>query len=253
MPIGVIVNSLAIAIGGFIGAKWGSRLSAEFKEKLNLIFGVCAMGIGISSIVLMENLPAVILSLILGTIVGILIRLGTRLEHAGARLAKLFPGQGSDTALLVTTVVLFCASGTGVYGSIVSGMSGDHSILLAKSILDLFTAMIFACSLGTVVSAIAIPQFIIFFLLFLLARVILPLTTPAMIMITATVTTTAMSMIMCTAMMTTTIATAMSMIILTITMSIPTAIPTRMSTEIWRTSDRSSISLICRRLCAAMS
>ena len=181
MPIGVIVNSLAIAIGGFIGAKWGSRLSAEFKEKLNLIFGVCAMGIGISSIVLMENLPAVILSLILGTIVGILIRLGTRLEHAGARLAKLFPGQGSDTALLVTTVVLFCASGTGVYGSIVSGMSGDHSILLAKSILDLFTAMIFACSLGTVVSAIAIPQFIIFFLLFLLARVILPLTTPAMI------------------------------------------------------------------------
>ena len=181
MPIGVIVNSLAIAIGGFIGAKWGSRLSAEFKEKLNLIFGVCAMGIGISSIVLMENLPAVILSLILGTIVGILIRLGTRLEHAGARLAKLFPGQGSDTALLVTTVVLFCASGTGVYGSIVSGMNGDHSILLAKSILDLFTAMIFACSLGTVVSAIAIPQFIIFFLLFLLARVILPLTTPAMI------------------------------------------------------------------------
>ena len=50
MPIGVIVNSLAIAIGGFIGAKWGSRVSTEFKEKLNLIFGVCAMGIGIGSI-----------------------------------------------------------------------------------------------------------------------------------------------------------------------------------------------------------
>lgn len=48
---------------------------------------------------------------------------------------------------LVTIIVLFCASGTGIYGSIVSGMSGDHSVLISKSILDLFTAAIFACSL----------------------------------------------------------------------------------------------------------
>ena len=43
---------------------------------------------------------------------------------------------------LVTVIVLFCASGTGIYGSIVSGMTGDNSILIAKSVLDLFTAMI---------------------------------------------------------------------------------------------------------------
>ncbi len=94
-------------------------------------------------------------------------------------------------------------------------------------------------------------------------------TVMSMITITAMMTmTTVTTMIMCTAMMTTTtamttvtamttitkvmtIVTVMSMIILTITMvSIPTVIPIRMSTEIWRTSDRSSISLICRRLCA---
>lgn len=84
-------------------------------------------------------------------------------------------------ATLITVIVLFCASGTGIYGSLVSGMDGDHSVLIAKSILDLFTAMIFACSLGMVVAAIAVPQFVIFFLLFLLAGVIYPLTTPAMI------------------------------------------------------------------------
>ena len=183
MPIGVIVNTLSIAVGGVAGAIWGSKLSQEFKEKLNQIFGVCAMGIGITSIVLLQNLPAVILSLILGTIVGIVTHLGMWLECGGKRMASLFPSKGGsqDTALLVTTIVLFCASGSGIYGSIVSGISGDHSILLAKSILDLFTAMIFACSLGMVVSAIAIPQFIIFLLLFLLAKVIFPLTTPAMI------------------------------------------------------------------------
>ena len=60
-------------------------------------------------------------------------------------------------------------------------MSGDHSILIAKSILDLFTAMIFACTLGMVVSAIAVPQFVIFLILFLCAGLIFPLTTPDMI------------------------------------------------------------------------
>ena len=147
------------------------------------MFGICALGIGISSIVLMANLPAVILSLILGTILGTVLHLGERISRGGAAMARLFPQKegNQDTALLVTTIVLFCASGSGIFGSIVSGISGDHSILLAKSILDLFTAMIFACSLGMVVSAVAIPQFVIFMALFLLAKVIYPLTTPAMI------------------------------------------------------------------------
>ena len=59
--------------------------------------------------------------------------------------------------------------GTGIYGSLESGMTGDASILISKSILDFFTAMIFSCSLGYIVSMIAIPQFIVFFLLFVSA------------------------------------------------------------------------------------
>ncbi len=182
MPIGVICNVLAVALGGVIGTFGGQRLSKEFKQKLNLIFGICSMGIGISAIVLMQNMPAVILSLILGTILGIVTHLGQRIEDGGKRLAKLIPGQGeTDNALLVTAIVLFCASGTGIYGSIVSGMSGDHSILIAKSILDIFTAMIFACSLGTVTSLVAIPQAIIFLVLFFCAKLVFPLTTPIMV------------------------------------------------------------------------
>lgn len=57
MLIGVICNMLAVAIGRIIGSLAGSKLSQEFKEKLNLIFGICSMGIGISSIVLMQNMP----------------------------------------------------------------------------------------------------------------------------------------------------------------------------------------------------
>ena len=84
MPIGVICNVLAVALGGVIGAVGGKRLSEEFKQKLNLIFGICSMGIGISSIVLMQNMPAVILALILGTVIGILTHLGQRIENGAS-------------------------------------------------------------------------------------------------------------------------------------------------------------------------
>ncbi len=182
MPVGVICNVLAVVLGGIIGTMGSKKLSEEFKQKLNLIFGICAMGIGISSIVLMQNMPAVILALILGTILGIVTHLGQHIEKGSIKLAKLIPGQSeTDNTLLVTTIVLFCASGTGIYGTIISGMSGDHSILIAKSILDLFTAMIFACSLGIITSLVAVPQAVIFLLLFFGAKLIFPLTTPAMV------------------------------------------------------------------------
>ena len=70
MPIGEILDVLSVFTGGIIGSLAGKRLSGEFKEKITLIFGVCAMAIGLSSIVLMENLPAVILALIIGTTTG---------------------------------------------------------------------------------------------------------------------------------------------------------------------------------------
>ncbi len=190
MPTGIIINTIAIAAGGVLGAAIGEKIPGEFKEKLNMIFGACAMSMGIASIVLMVNMPAVIFAVILGTVFGMAVHLGDKINKAAggmqAVIGKFIKTSGSMPeeefmATLITVIVLFCASGTGIYGSLVSGMDGDHSVLIAKSILDLFTAMIFACSLDMVVAAIAVPQFVIFFLLFLLAGVIYPLTTPAMI------------------------------------------------------------------------
>lgn len=191
MPIGVILNALSIIVGGVIGAFAGHKLSPKFKEDINMIFGVCSMGMGISTIVLMENMPAVIFSIIIGTAFGLLIHLGEKINTVAGGMQKMVSKfvknhntEVSETefmATLVTVIVLFCASGTGIYGSIISGMTGDHSILIAKSILDLFTALIFACTLGMVVSVIAVPQIVIFLLLFFCAGRIYPLTTPEMI------------------------------------------------------------------------
>lgn len=178
MPIGVIADALAVLLGGLCGALIGRKWKDGCKEQLNLVFGGCSMAMGIVSIVLMEQMPAVVLAIILGSIVGLALKLGQRINSLAVRLLR---AEDERSARLVTAVVLFCASGTGIYGSLLAGFNGDHSVLLAKTILDFFTAMIFACSLGAVVSLIALPQFVVFLALFLLAGVIYPLTTPTMI------------------------------------------------------------------------
>ena len=203
MPVGVIVNSLSVLCGGIVGALLGEKIPLKLRNSLPLIFGVASMGMGVNSIVKMHTLPAVVLALIIGTAVGELMGLETIIAKVASKakgpVEKLFSGNKkkelaevaitstsgvSQTEFMekfVSMVVLFCASGTGVFGALNSGMTGDHTILFAKSILDFFTAGIFATTLGFLIATIAIPQFCVLLLLFFSATFIMPLTTPAML------------------------------------------------------------------------
>ena len=191
MPVGIFINALSVAIGGVVGALFGHKLPTRINSELTKIFGVCSMGMGVSSIGLMKNIPAVIFAVIIGTAFGLAVNLGGIINHGAACMekpvGKIFPNKNASMSreeymtMLVTIIVLFCASGTGIYGSLDSGMSGDHTILISKSILDFFTAMIFGGTLGMVVAAVAIPQCVIFLAIFAAAKFIFPLTTPDMI------------------------------------------------------------------------
>ncbi|HHW14532.1 MAG TPA: DUF554 domain-containing protein [Firmicutes bacterium] len=201
MPIGVIVNCLAVFFGGLLGAALGNRIPERLRTALPLTFGAASMGMGVNYIVKMHTLPAVVLALVIGAAIGELIKFEKGIEWAAQRVRgpveRLFTGSGRAKAEVaaanagqeqrefmekfVGILVLFCASGTGIFGALNSGMTGDHTVLLAKSILDFFTAGIFAVALGYLVATIAIPQFVIFLTLFYSASLILPLTTPPMI------------------------------------------------------------------------
>lgn len=188
--IGIIANVLCVIVGGLLGAAFGKKIPGEVKTKVNSVFGICAICMGISSVVLMKNMPAVILAMILGTAFGALVHLGDLIQKGGLSLQKVVSkvvkpdesvNQDEFNSLLVTTIVLFCSSGSGIYGSLLAGMTGECTILLSKSILDLFTALIFACTLGYVTALIAILQTVIFVALFFLSKLIFPHTTPDMI------------------------------------------------------------------------
>ncbi|MDR1263370.1 MAG: DUF554 domain-containing protein [Oscillospiraceae bacterium] len=188
MPIGAIVNSGALALGGLAGAALGNRLSEGKKRLLESLMGLCALVIAIVNIVKLQNLTAVILSLILGTIAGESMGLDnlvrkavhTLLKHGGAAGS---PERGGDwTSRFCVLVTLFVVSGTGVFGILKEGFEGDPSILVAKAALDFFTALVFAASLGKAVSLIGVAQFCVYMTLFLLARWIYPVISQQQIM-----------------------------------------------------------------------
>ncbi len=55
----------------------------------------------------------------------------------------------------IAVLILFCASGTGIFGALTEGMTGDPTILLTKSILDFFSPpLFFASTLGYIITAI---------------------------------------------------------------------------------------------------
>ena len=181
MPIGIVVNVCSVLGGGLLGGLSGNRIPERLRQSLPTVFGFAAIAMGILKIVDTQNLTVVILSLILGSVIGELLRLEHRLERLSLWVIHKVGGS-SDHAegveLVVMAMVAFCVSGTGIFGALQEGFTGDASILLSKSVLDFSTALIFASLVGFSIALVSIPQLVMLTLVYLGAGLISPLMNP---------------------------------------------------------------------------
>ena len=166
MPVGVLTNICAVFIGTFIGGFIKKILPKHLIEELPKVFGICSVTIGITSILNVKTLPMVIMAIILGFVIGELCHLYDHVHHIFAYLLDRLP---------------FSMSGMGLFGALTEGMSGDASVLISKSVLDFFTAILFGAALGYAQSLICVPQLIILLACFFLAKAILPFVNATMI------------------------------------------------------------------------
>ena len=80
---------------------------------------------------------------------GELCKIEHRLENAGAWLeGKFSKKEGSFAVGFVTTSLLYCVGAMAIVGSLESGLTGNHSTLFAKSIIDGIVAIIFSSAMG---------------------------------------------------------------------------------------------------------
>ena len=189
MSIGIIVNSACVLIGGLLGSFFGRLLPVNMRESLYGLFGYCSIIIGIILLQNIKSMPAVTLALILGTIIGEALRIEDQINFASLRLKTLIERITNTAAAdndayisrFVGLLMLFCTGSTGILGAIGEGVNGDSTVLLTKSVMDIFAAFAFAAHMGPMIACIAIPQFLFFSILFWSAGFIMPLTDPLMI------------------------------------------------------------------------
>lgn len=187
--LGPVINSACIVTGALIGTYLGDRMGEAFRKKLILVFGCISTGIGVFMIGKTQTLPPVVCALLVGSLVGELFRVEYAVAYLARKAARLFSKKGSSSSVSVDFVqeqfsifmVVFCASGLGFFGAMQEGISGDMSLLLIKSLLDLPTAMFIAANVGAVIGILAIPQFAVQASVVLLAGCLSQYTTPSLI------------------------------------------------------------------------
>ena len=119
---------------------------------------------GIMNAIESNNYLVVIVSIVLGSIIGELIDLEDKINKFADILCSRFEKKDCEESTFaegfVTTTLIFCVGAMAILGSLESGLSGNHATLFAKSILDGVASIIFASTLGIGVMFSIIPVFL---------------------------------------------------------------------------------------------
>ena len=160
---GTIVNSLAIITGCIIGL----ILKGHFPERISVILfqgiGLVTLVLGIQMAIQTKEIIIVILSLVLGGIIGEIIDIEERVDRWGEKIKIIFKQQKTREKFkegFITASLLYCVGSMAVMGAIEEGINGNPDILLAKSALDGISSIIFTASFGIGVLFSTIPVFL---------------------------------------------------------------------------------------------
>lgn len=155
---GTAINGAAIVAGGVLGLMMGSRIPEKIKISVMQGISLAVLLIGIQMALQFKNPLVVIFSLIIGGIAGELIGIEARLGRVGAWLEAKAAHSGSGLArAFVFATLLYGVGAMAVTGALESGLLGQHQTLYIKAILDGFTAIAFAATMGPGICLSAIP------------------------------------------------------------------------------------------------
>ena len=160
--IGVIVNTITVIIGSIIGMLGGKLVPERVNKAVMVAIGLCTVYIGVDGALAGSNTLILIISLVLGTIVGTLIDIDKGINWLGDTMGKRFKSQkGNFAEGFVTASLVFCIGSMTIVGSLKAGIEGDNSMIFTKSLLDLISSSMLASALGVgvLVSAVFVLVF----------------------------------------------------------------------------------------------
>lgn len=182
--IAAVINAALVIAGSIVGLIFKGKIKEKYSNALMTGLGLCVMMIGISGAIKTENVLCVIISMVIGIILGELLRIEDRLDSLGEVLkTRLMKGResGRFTEGFMTASLMFCVGSMAIVGSMEAGIQHNYATILSKSVIDCVTAVTFAATMGIGVAfsglAVLVYQGLLT-LIFILVGNIMP---PAMI------------------------------------------------------------------------
>jgi hypothetical protein len=164
IPWGTIVNALSVIVGGALGLVFKKRLEnlpVRFEKIVFQAIGLFTLLMGVMMVIKAIEPLSIVLSLIIGGLLGEWLMIEERLEHLGERFKTALKSKDSRFAEgMVTAFLIFCVGSLTIMGAIDEGLRGDPSLLFVKSVLDGTVAISLAATLGIGVLFSFIPLLI---------------------------------------------------------------------------------------------
>lgn len=159
---GTIVNALLIILGTFIG-RFLRTIPERMKETIMYGIGLAVSVIGIQMTFETTQILIVIVSIVLGAVIGEWLDLDEKVMTLGKWIENKMPKKEQGTNIaegFVTATLIFVVGSMAIIGAIDSGIRNDHNVLIMKGIIDGFTSIILSSSIGIGVAFSAVPVLI---------------------------------------------------------------------------------------------
>lgn len=163
---GTVINVVTVLLGGTLGTVLGNRLPERMRGTIMHSLGLLTMVIGFQLSLETANILIVLGSLLLGGLLGELLRIERAIDQVGHWLERRTGGaespepdvaptdtdspSGSTTFsyAFLTASLVFCVGPMTILGSIQDGLTGDYTLLAVKATMDGFASLAFASTLG---------------------------------------------------------------------------------------------------------
>jgi len=149
--IATVINALAVLIGSLVGVALRGKIHEKYEKTIFNALGVFILVLGIS----MSQKPCsglyMVLSLVLGGVLGTLMQIEERILGFGGWIQNKLPGsmgEGQFAMGFLDATVLFCVGAMAIVGSFKAGVDKDYQLLLLKSVLDGSISIFLAAVMG---------------------------------------------------------------------------------------------------------
>lgn len=159
--LGSFLNALFIVIGALFGRLF-KNIPESMQQTVMSVIGLVVAVLGIQMGVSSNNFIIIVISLVVGTVIGEWLDLEGKFNRFGKWVESLFgkrAQQGTIAEGFVTATLIFVIGSMAIIGALDSGLRNDHNVLITKGIIDGFMSIILASTLGIGVLLSAVPVF----------------------------------------------------------------------------------------------